>query len=91
MNDNELNRKIDERIRAYMKGTGFTDRKLADTPTDDLMVTPRSYVNMNGATASRPTSSVVGQFYFDTSLAAGNGQPIWWNGTSFVDADGNTA
>lgn len=85
MEENELNRKIDERIRTYSKGGGFTDRKLADTPTDDLMVTPRGYVNMNGVTASRPTSSVVGQFYFDTTL----GQPCWWDGTSFVDADGN--
>ena len=85
MEPNELNRKIDERIRIYLKGPGFTDRKLADTPTDDLMVVNRKYATLNGISANRPTSSVVGQFYFDTTL----GQPIWWDGTSFVDADGN--
>lgn len=73
-------------IKAYNQGGGFTDRKLIDTPTDSNMAVPRGYVTMNGVSASRPTSSIIGQRYFDTSL--GNGKPIYWNGTGFVDATG---
>lgn len=36
--------------------------------------------------SSRPSSPVVGQRFFDTSL----GQPIWFNGTDWVDAQGTT-
>lgn len=40
-----------------------------------------------GTTANRPTADLqVGQIYFDTTL----GQPIWYNGTDWVDADGTT-
>ncbi len=75
-------------IEDYQKGAGFTARKLADTPTDDLMVVNRKYVNLNGNTASRPTSSVIGQHYFDTDL----NQPVWiGNGFAWVDANGNPA
>lgn len=74
-------------VREYMKSSAFTDRKLTDTPTDNLQVVNRKYVTLNGASANRPTASVVGQYYFDTSLAT-NGKPVWWNGTGFVDATG---
>lgn len=41
----------------------------------------------SGTTAQRPTTNlVIGMQYFDTTL----GQPIWWNGTAWVDALGNT-
>lgn len=73
-------------IREYNQSTGFTDRKVSDTPTDALQVVPRKYVTLNGPSSTRPTSSVVGQRYFDTSL--GNGKPIYWNGTGFVDSTG---
>lgn len=86
MND-ELNKQIDERIRVFMKGSGFSARKLTDTPTDSNMVTPRGYVNMNGPTTSRPTGSILGQQFFDTDL----GFPVYWNGTTFVDATGTPA
>lgn len=65
----------------------FTDRKITDTPTDALATVNRKYVTLNGTT--RPTSSVVGQFFLDTSLAAGVGKPIWWNGTGWIDATGS--
>lgn len=74
-------------VQNYLKGSAFTDRKLTDVPTDSLQVVNRKYVTLNGPSASRPTASVMGQQYFDTSLAT-NGQPIWWNGTGFVDATG---
>lgn len=73
-------------IREYNKTTGFTDRKLTDTPTDALQVVNRRYVTANGTT--RPTSSVVGQFFLDTTLASGRGKPIWWNGIGWVDGTG---
>jgi len=89
--ETELQKQIDERIKKLMpeilKGSAFTDRKLTDTPTDKNAVVPRGYVTMNGVSASRPTSSVVGQFYFDTTL----GYPVWWDGTKFVDATGTVA
>lgn len=41
----------------------------------------------SGTTTQRPTTNlVIGMQYFDTTL----GQPIWWNGTAWVDALGNT-
>lgn len=41
----------------------------------------------SGTTTQRPTTNlIVGMQYFDTTL----GQPIWWNGTVWVDALGNT-
>lgn len=78
----ELTRLIDKRIDKLM---GFTARKLTDTPTDALAVVNRKFVTLNGVTASRPTSSILGQFYFDTTL----GYPVWWNGSTWVDSGGN--
>ena len=89
MEENNLEKKIDERIRKLvpeiLKTSAFTDRKLTDMPTDSLQVVSRKYVTLNGITGSRPTGSVLGQYYFDTTL----GFPVWWNGTAFVDAQGN--
>lgn len=76
-------------IQAYLQSGGFTNRKLTDMPTDSLQVTSRKFVTLNGASATRPVGSVVGQFYLDTSLAAGNGKPVWWNGTGFIDSSGS--
>lgn len=72
-------------IREYNQSTGFTDRKLTDTPTDALAVVNRNYVTLNGSSANRPPSPITGQYYFDTSL----GFPVWFNGTTFVNASGN--
>lgn len=74
-------------IQNYLKSGGFTIRKLTDMPTDSLQVVSRKYVNLNGTTTNRPVSSILGQFYFDTSL----GKPVWWDGTKFVDATGTVA
>ena len=87
--DQEMNKKIDERIKKiipeYLKGSAFTDRKLTDTPTDSLSVVPRKYVTNNGSVASRPVSSVavVGQFYLDTGL----NQPMWKVTAGWVDGN----
>lgn len=82
----ELRRMVEDIIKDYLKSAAFTDRKLTDTPTDDLMVVNRKYVNMNGTSSQRPTSSVLGQQFFDTSL----GYPIYWQGTHFVKYDGTS-
>ena len=71
-------------VKEYLQSSAFTDRKLTDTPTDAFQVVNRQYVTLNGVTASRPTSSVLGQFYYDTTI----NRPVWWNGTSWVKADG---
>ena len=74
-------------IREYNRTTGFTDRKLTDTPTDALAVVNRNYVTANGVTASRPPNPVIGQFYLDTQI----GKPVWWFGTNWKDATGTNA
>lgn len=68
------------------KAESFTSRKISDTPTDALSLVNRRYITNNGTV--RPTSSVVGQPFIDTSLASGRGKPIWWNGTGWIDATG---
>lgn len=88
--DNELESKIKELIKSevpkILKGVGFTERKITDTPTDALQVVNRAYITNNGLT--RPTSSVVGQPFLDMNLASGRGKPIYWNGTGWIDATG---
>lgn len=83
-----LKETILEVIREYNKTTGFTDRKLTDTPTDGLQIVPRKYVTNNGTSANRPTASVIGQPYLDMTLASGRGKPITWNGIGWIDATG---
>lgn len=89
MEPDKINKLIDERVRKLvpeiLKSTAFTARKLTDMPTESLQLVNRKYVTLNGTSANRPTASVIGQPYFDTTLT----QPIWWSGTAFVDADGN--
>jgi hypothetical protein len=82
--ENNFQQKVIQVVQNYLKGKAFSDRKITDTPTDALSVVNRKYVTLNGASTSRPTSSVVGQFYLDTTL----NKPLWWNGTGFIDATG---
>lgn len=88
MVNNDFKSSVVSVVKDYIKSTAFTDRKVTDTPTDALSVVNRKYVTLNGASASRPTSSVIGQMYLDTTLASGRGKPVWWNGTGFIDATG---
>lgn len=78
---------IKEVVRQELQSGLFTARKLGDTPTDALSLTPRKYVNMNGTVATRPTSSVatVGQRYFATDTNI----PMTWNGTQWVNGVGS--
>jgi len=86
----ELNKMIEDKakkvVQDFMQSYGFTYRKIADTPTDDLAVTPRKYVNLYGSIASRPQVSVIGQQYFATDL----GYPIFRNSNNaWVSATGS--
>ena len=45
----------------------------------------RSDLTLSGPTTDRPSSPAVGTSYFDTTL----GQPIWYEGSMWVDANGD--
>ena len=83
--DSNLDQKVISIVQQYLKGSAFQDRKLTDTPTDALSVVNRKFVTLNGASANRPTSSIIGQRYFDTTIH----KPIYWDGVGFRDAAGN--
>ncbi len=51
----------------------------------------QSWASQSGSGRPSTVGVAVGYFFFDTSLAAGNGKPIWWNGTIWVDAAGIAA
>lgn len=80
-------RDLQIQMRDYLKNQAFVATKRTDTPTDALQVVNRKFVTLNGATANRPVSSILGQFYFDTTL----GYPVWWNGSTWVKYDGTAA
>lgn len=88
MPEESFSKKIELEVKTQLAEGFFTTRKLTDTPTDALQVVNRRYVTMNGTTSSRPTSSVIGQFYFDTTLASGKGKPVWYGPSGWVDATG---
>ena len=89
MTPEQITKLIKETIRQEV---GFSSRKLADTPTDDLMVTPRGYVNMNGVVADRPTSSVatIGQSFYatDTDIPMVYDGTDWRNGIGSIVSQG---
>ena len=86
MDEQQIKVLIQEEVKNQLKGGLFTARKITDTPTDNLQVTPRGYVTRNFTTLLRPVTSVVGESYFDTTA----NKPAWWQGTKFVDGSGDT-
>ena len=75
MNEDQK-KEIQEMIdKAVLKAVEYQTRKRGDTPTDDLQLTPRKYINLYGSIAGRPQASIVGQQYFATDL----GYPIFRN------------
>ncbi len=95
--DETLKKQVDERIKKLvpdiLKGSGFTDRKLGDTPTDNLALVPRKYVTNNGTVANRPLSSVatIGQPYYatDTFIPMTYSAQGWRNGNGSIVALNN--
>ena len=92
LNEDEK-KEIQEMIdKAVGRAVEFQTRKRGDTPTDDLQLTPRKYVNMNGSVAGRPIGSVVtvGQKYFasDTNIPMFfTVQGTWVNGVGSIVAN----
>ena len=94
MLDEETKKQVEEIalkvVQKYNKSTGFTDRKVTDTPTEAFSFVNRRFVTLSSNLAARPISSVavVGQRFFDLT---GN-TPIWFtaggwrNSTSSVVA-----
>lgn len=84
MNEETIKKLIKDTVKQEMS---FTARKLTDTPTDGLMVVNRNYVNLNGAVADRPTSSVAttGQYY----LATDTNIPMFYDGTDWRNGSGS--
>lgn len=82
MDNKEIEKLIEEKFKRlvpdYLESKAFTQRKLSDTPTDNLQVVPRKYVNMNGSIASAPIGSIIGQQYFASDL----GYPVFKNANS---------
>lgn len=78
-------KEVDKTVQAYFGGGAFSNRKITDTPTDDLQVVNRKYITRSTTTALRPTTSILGECYFDTTV----NKPVWWNGTNYQDAAGN--
>lgn len=93
MNEEQIKKLIDERIKLYLKGNAFTDRKITDTPTDNLSVVNRRYVTLNGVVANRPVSSVatIGQSYYatDTGIPMTYTVEGWRNGVGSIVALNN--
>ncbi len=85
--DVKLENKIKEVVSIYLRQGAFIDRKPTDTATDALQVVNRKFVTQNGTTASRPQSSIFGQYYFDTTI----GRPIYLNPSTgrWVDGAGS--
>lgn len=71
-----------EIINQYLQSGAFTSRIIGDTPTDTNQLTPRKWVTLNGASSARPTSSIIGQRYYDTTI----NKPIWADGNHWRDA-----
>ena len=81
----DLQKETDKTVQAYLASTAFSGRKVTDNPVDRNQVVPRGYVTRNSTTALRPTTSVLGESYFDTTVS----KPVWWSGSSYKDAAGN--
>ena len=77
-------------VKQYLASEGFTNRKVTDTPTDNLSVVNRKFVTLNGTLANRPTSSVavIGQSYFptDTNIPMTYSAGGWRNGVGSIVA-----
>lgn len=80
--EDEMKKLIQDEVRNQLSSNLFSARKLTDIPTDDLMVVNRKYTNLNGTTANRPTSSIIGQHYYDTTI----NKPIFADGNNWRDA-----
>lgn len=66
---------IEKIIADYLESSGFTQRKLTDSPSDNLQVVNRKYVNAYSSISTLPATSVIGQQIFLTDT----GYPVFRN------------
>ena len=78
----------DSKFHAFLFESGYFDvnHGTNEITIKDNSIGPDKLDIQGGDTASRPSSPKDYQFYFDTDL----GHPIWWDGSNWVDAQGNT-
>jgi hypothetical protein len=74
---------------SYFKGNGnynFDQDLLiaGNTGIQSQMTTLNSQINQSGTTGVRPGTAAVGFMFFDTTL----GYPVFYNGSSWVNASG---
>lgn len=83
-----LNDVVVQIVKDYLQSQAFQDKKITDTPTDGLSTVNRNYVNKSGTTSNRPTNSVFGQRYLDTTI----GRPIYLNTNGkWIDGAGSVS
>lgn len=65
----------------------FSNRRVGDTPTDNLQLVPRKYVNLNGTLAKRPASvlAITGQQYYATDINV----PLFFDGSKWRNGVGS--
>lgn len=84
----EDKKEIENMIQIEVKNN--FNKRIGDTPTDNLQLTPRKYVNMNGSVASRPSSVIatIGQSFFasDTNIPMIFSTTGWRNGIGSIVA-----
>lgn len=86
MDEKQITKIAEDVFKRLSKSEAFKYRKLTDTPTDNLSVVNRQYINLYGSIASRPQVSVIGQQYFSTT----DGFPIFRNSNNaWVTATGS--
>lgn len=74
-------------VRAYTGPNGKVVRNPSENQYPAFLQTPFA-LQKTGTTAERPTATLLeGQEFFDTTL----GQPVWWNGSVWVDYSGSPA
>lgn len=89
--DHELKKQIEAEVKkgisAYLQASGFSDRKLTDTPLDALQVVPRKYVNISSNLSARPASvaATLGQRFYATDIAV----PLVFDGTNWRNGIGS--
>lgn len=84
MNDQDKQEVI--KIAKQVLSKDFSKR-IGDTPTDNLQLVPRKYVNLNGTIAFRPASvlAVTGQQYYATDINI----PLFYDGTKWRNGIGS--
>lgn len=92
--DNNIEQLVREEVKKqFQVRDAFIYKQIGDTPTDNLQLVPKKYVNLNGAVASRPKSSVasIGQRYFstDTNIPMTYSSAGWRNGVGSIVAQNN--